>query len=345
MLPGNLNMLVGVAGFLAMESSRSRNKSPVHSAPILKRSKSYQDVKELLLLHRRYETSALRSFRRGLTDLSISDKRGKRTRKITDGDRISTLHEETHRTSKCKQSDSLTKGKSLEDSEYLAQIISKIDGNGELSNFSSLAECVPKPNALRLPKLESIPKENKAIFYTTLPSIPALPKLKEPRTAPRIIKRVNKKYQKSDIGHYCQPDGCLTVRQLPRDHSMLRDFGAINAVEVANYSTEDSPTLCITSSVDVASTEQHKASTEQLLWLVPVVEQSGEQPFRLTKSAGSELDVRRRVSNKEKKGSEKRHEDKEESKTPKYKRNVHFSEYLHEIHLYTPLSTKRTSKT
>ena len=103
----------------------------------------------------------------------------------------------------------------------------------------------------------------------------------------------------------------------------------------------------ITQSPKTLITTEAISTDEGCLWLVPVV--NIEIPsYRLAKwneiengNLTTEEDQHKRLLKLQAGvGPGRASEDSQ----PKYKRNVHFSEFLHEIHLYSPISTTQSAR-
>ena len=318
------------------------------SSSSMKDKRSYKDLQELLLLHRRYEEKAVRIFRKGLSDTNRTD------------------HDEKHATQTCKRlgnpatSKGLTETRArhkkplstssnlhhgdlsepiyLNDQEYLKQLLLKSEAYGNLNDEHNVTHFEDRARLI-LPKLEGIPPENKEIFYTTLPKMPPLPKLRDSKF--NTVKPHRKKThdRQSQSSRRNEPstfaaETCLTVRQLPRDHFMLHDSSSIPAVQ-------QFPRISQPREIDLSS--EAITTDEGLLWLVPFVNIE-IPPYRLAKwndlenGSSTTVEVRHKESQNGVSSDKREIEDSQ----PKYKRNVHFSEFLHEIHLYSPISTQST---
>lgn len=315
-----------------------------------KDKRSYKEVEELLLLHRRYEQNALRLFRKGLTVEEAPElARQAPTRAITTDTALNKSSTET-RGKQMKHSSKLyredtTEPLYLNDKDYLKQLLLRDDANGTVVDRWEPQKWDNTSRAqLRLPKLESIPPENKEIFYTTLPKVPPLPKLKETKvkaTKPHRKKK-RSRYNSVTVPSTFSSAKCLTVRQLPSDHFLLHDFepgtksSSISSVPRLPRITQSSKTI----------TTEAISADEGCLWLVPVV--NIEIPsYRLAKW--------NEIENGNLSTEEDQHKELLEIQAgvdpgrvievsqPKYKRNVHFSEFLHEIHLYSPMSTTQSA--
>ena len=305
-----------------LTASEPRAKLPPAESSVWKRSKHYRDVRELLLLHKRYEVDAMRALKRSKT--SIDQDKEKRRQRIARTASAGGNAGVSLEPRKDKKKNSVCGM----DSGYLSQIMSGIGSDRGLK----LVTTPPRPKALRLPKLDCIPQGSKAIFYTNLPCMPALPSVKEPKSSPRSAKRINRTDHKSGVRQYALPEGCLKVRQLPSDHAMLRDGGSVTAS--GNNDCSKSALQIANRSDDISGERSHTAVGEGLYWLVPVLDESS---FRLNRKSGE------KPTNKYNNDRAKKQGTSQETATPKYKRSVHFSEFLHEVHLYTPVSTKHES--
>jgi len=323
------------------------------STPV-KDKRSYKEVQELLLLHRRYEEKAVRLFRKGLSDEETPDMKRQPHAQSTANTLLSNGSADTRGNLKYSSKlhrKNLTKPLHHNDNDYLEHLLFKNDANRNFVDRSVTQSKWEDNNSraqLRLPKLEGIPPENKEIFYTALPKMPPLPKLKETKVKaikpPRKKKRSwhNSRKELSSLSS----ETCLTIRQLPRDHFMLHDFGngANSSSSISNVPTFPR----ITRPIERDLSSEAITSDEGRLWLVPIVDI--EIPsYRLAKwneiengSLSIEEDKRRELQQlKGGAGSDKRAI---EDSQPNYKRNVHFSEFLHEIHLYSPISTAQSAR-
>jgi len=314
------------------------------SSSSVKDKRGYKNLQELLLLHRRYEEKAVRIFRKGLSDANRGDQRHA-TNKTQTGKQLanpatgSGLTEET-RTQRKKPSsnlhyEDLSKPIYLNDQEYLKQLLLKSEANGKIFDEHNVTHSEDRAQLI-LPKLEGIPPENKEIFYTTLPKMPPLPKIKDSKFSsvkPHRKKAHDRQLSRRDEPSTFAAETCLTVRQLPSDHFMLHDSSSISAV--SQFPRISPPREIDLSSEAITTDEGH-------LWLVPFVNIE-IPPYRLAKwnelenGSSSTEGVRHKEAAQNGVSSDKREI---EDSQPKYKRNVHFSEFLHEIHLYSPISTQ-----
>lgn len=314
-------------------------------------SRTYKDVQELLLLHRHYEQKAMHLFRKGLSVEETSDvirrSHAQLSSKNSSFDKSSTDTRE-------KRKDSTTH-LYFNDRDYLKQLLLKDTGQSVDFVDCSLAPKRTDTHSrtqLRLPKLDSIPPENKEIFYTTLPKMPPLPKLKE-KNVPSIKLHGKKKRNRQASCNESRPfsgsaEKCLSIRQLPRDHFMLRDYGGStlsSMLKVPKISRSSRP-----SEIELNS-EGSADADKGCVWIVPVVN-IDVPPYRLENWKEIENEAgfltkgnKHSIEKQQLQVGLHRSERKEnEDSEPKYKRNVHFSEFLHEIHLYSPNSTSQSAR-
>lgn len=316
------------------------------SPSAVKDKRSYKEVQELLLLHRRYEEKAVRIFRKGLSDANRADEKQANRKpqaceQLVSDNGLTESRAPRKKASPKQQHEDLSKPISLNDKDYLKQLLLKSDGNGNFVDDRIVTHSEDRAQ-LVLPKLEGIPPENKEIFYTTLPKIPPLPKIKDSRVntiKPHRKKKRNPQNSRNEPSTFTA-ETCLTVRQLPRDHFMLHDFG--NGKNCSSMSSVPKfPRITSPREIDLSS--EAITTDEGHLWLVPFVNIE-IPPYRLAKwnelESGS-LSIEG-VRPKEIQNSVGSVGKKIEDSQPKYKRNVHFSEFLHEIHLYSPISTQST---
>ena len=313
-----------------------------------KDKRNYKEVQELLLLHRRYEEKAVRLFRKGLSVEETSDaKRQARAKPSTICSALDTASTEPHGNllSPKLHCGDFMKPLYLNDKDYLKQLLLKDDANAKFSDHS-LAGTHNRAQ-LRLPKLESIPPESKEIFYTTLPKMPPLPKIKETKVKAMKPQRKEKRsrHHSSTRSNTLSSETCLTIRQLPRDHFMLHDsFGSVGNSSSLNVATL--PHITRPNEINLSS---ETISTDKgCLWLVPFVNIE-IPPYRLAKWNEIESGCFAIEEDKPKELQKLKagvHSDGRiiEGSRPKYKRNVHFSEFLHEIHLYSPISTAQSAR-
>ena len=130
-----------------------------------KDQRSYKEVEELLLLHRRYEKNALRLFRKGLTVEEAPDLARQATTPLSATDTAvnkgstETRGKQKKNSSKVHREDT-TKPLYLNDKDYLKQLLLR---DGVNSTVVDRSEPQKRDNTsraqLRLPKLESIPPE------------------------------------------------------------------------------------------------------------------------------------------------------------------------------------------
>lgn len=313
------------------------------SATTVKDKRSYKEVQELLLLHRRYEEKAVRIYRKGLSDANRSDEGQTNTGRLEPREQqmvINSSHGGLTKTrtrhkkfSQKLQHDELPKQLYINDQDYLRQLLLKRDSYEDIGDSNTVLHSGDRAQ-LRLPKLEGIPPENKEIFYTTLPKMPSLPKLKDRKVGSinphRKKKRFRQNYQRGESSTF-SADNCLTIRQLPRDHFMLHNQSASLASLPTNFPVGITP-----------PSPERMTMDEGQLWLVPFVNIE-IPPYRLAKwneVENGRLSVEgagyREIQNNEESSNDRNNGG---ATQPKYKRNVHFSEFLHEIHLYSPLST------
>ena len=317
------------------------------SSSSMKDKRGYKDLQELLLLHRRYEEKAVRIFRKGLSDANRADEK-QATNRTQTCKRLANpatsngltetraRHKKPSSTSSNLQYGDLSKPIYLNDKEYLRQLLLKSEANSNLKNEHNATHFEDRAQLI-LPKLEGIPPENKEIFYTTLPKMPPLPKLRDSKfntVKPHRKKTHNRQSTRRNEPSTFAAETCLTVRQLPRDHFMLHDSSSISAVQ--QFPRISPPREIDLSSEAITTDERH-------LWLVPFVNIE-IPPYRLAKwnelenGSSSTEGVRHKESQNGVSSDKKEIKDSQ----PKYKRNVHFSEFLHEIHLYSPISTQST---
>ena len=321
------------------------------SSSSMKDKRGYKDLQELLLLHRRYEEKAVRIFRKGLSDANRTDEKHATNRTQTfkhlanpatsNGlTETRARHKKPSSTSSNLQHGDLSKPINLNDQEYLRQLLLKSEATSNRLNDEHNATHFEDRAQLILPKLEGIPPENKEIFYTTLPKMPPLPKLRDSKfntVKPHRKKTHNRQSSRRNEPSTFAAETCLTVRQLPRDHFMLHDSSSISAVQPF-------PRISPPREIDLSS--EAITTDEGHLWLVPFVNIE-IPPYRLAKwnelenGSSSTEGVSRHKESQNGVSSDKRVREIENSQ-PKYKRNVHFSEFLHEIHLYSPISTQST---
>ena len=314
------------------------------SPSAVKDQRSYREVQELLLLHRRYEEKAVRIFRKGLSDANRADeKQANRRPQATEetanpvsNNGLTELRGRRKKSSPKLQHEDLSKPIYLNDKDYLKQLLHKSDANGNFVDDRIVTYSKDRAQ-LVLPKLEGIPPENKEIFYTTLPKMPPLPKIKDSKIntmKPHRKKKRNLQNFRNEPSTFAA-ETCLTVRQLPRDHFMLHDDINPSSVSVV----PKIPRIRPPQEVELSS-EAMTADEGQHLWLVPFVNIE-IPPYRLAKwnelENGSLSIEGSRL--KEMQNGVTSDRTKIEDSQPKYKRNVHFSEFLHEIHLYSPVST------
>lgn len=313
------------------------------SSSAVKDNRSYKEVQELLLLHRRYEEKAVRVFRKGLSDANRADEKhannrpqpGKQLANPASSNGLTETRARRKKPSTNLHDEDLSKPIYLNDQEYLKQLLLKSDANGNILDEHIVTHSEDRAQLI-LPKLEGIPPENKEIFYTTLPKMPPLPKIKDSKVNTIKLhskKKRNRKYSRNEPSTFTA-ETCLTVRQLPRDHFMLHDSSSISAVP--QFPRISPPREIELSSEAITTDEGH-------LWLVPFVNIE-IPPYRLAKwnelENGSYSTEGVRLKEMQNGVSSDKREI--ENSQPKYKRNVHFSEFLHEIHLYSPISTQST---
>lgn len=322
------------------------------SAAAVKDKRSYKEVQELLLLHRRYEEKAVRIFRKGLSDANRTDEKQTNDAKRLEPPReqiandssnggLTEMRTRHNKASTKLQHDELPKPLYLNDKEYLRQLLLKRDPNENFVDNHTATHSEDRAQ-LRLPKLEGIPPENKEIFYTTLPKMPPLPKIKDSKVSGinqhRKKKRSQQNYRHNQSSTF-SAESCLTIRQLPRDHFMLH--GGVNqSASVSTLPTAFPSGITPPREIDLSS--EARTMDEGHLWLVPFVNIE-IPPYRLAKwndLGNGSLSVEGAVYKETQNINNSSHNKEiEEPTKPKYKRNVHFSEFLHEIHLYSPIST------
>lgn len=317
-----------------------------------KDKRNYKEVQELLLLHRRYEEKAVRLFRKGLSVAETPDTKRQahaQPTTITALDKASTeTHGNLKKLSPRLHCGDFTKPLYLNDKDYLKQLLLEDEANGKFSDRSVAQRLDGNHNRaqLRLPKLDSIPPENKEIFYTTLPKMPPLPKIKETKVKAVKPRRKEKRgrHNSSTRSNTLSSETCLTIRQLPRDHFMLHDFGSVGNSSSLNVPAL--PHIIRPREIDLSS---KTASTDEgCLWLVPFVNIE-IPPYRLANWNEIESGCFSAVEDEPKELQKLKagvHSDGRtiEGSRPKYKRNVHFSEFLHQIHLYSPISTAQSAR-
>lgn len=313
------------------------------SSSAVKDNRSYKEVQELLLLHRRYEEKAVRVFRKGLSDANRADEKhannrpqpGKQLANPASSNGLTETRARRKKPSTNLHDEDLSKPIYLNDQEYLQQLLLKSDANRNILDEHIVTHSEDRAQLI-LPKLEGIPPENKEIFYTTLPKMPPLPKIKDSKVNTIKLhskKKRNRQYSRNEPSTFTA-ETCLTVRQLPRDHFMLHDSSSISAVP--QFPRITPPREIELSSEAITTDEGH-------LWLVPFVNIE-IPPYRLAK--WNELEngsySTEGVRHQEMQNGVSSDKREIENSQPKYKRNVHFSEFLHEIHLYSPISTQST---
>ena len=314
------------------------------SSSSVKDKRGYKDLQELLLLHRRYEEKAVRIFRKGLSDANRADEKhatnttqtGKQLANSATIDGLTEMRARHKKPPSNLHHEDLPKPIHLNDQEYLKQLLLRSEANGNIFDEHNVTRSANRAQLI-LPKLEGIPPENKEIFYTTLPKMPPLPKVKD--TKFNTVKPHRKKTHKRQSSRRNEPstfaaETCLTVRQLPSDHFMLHDSSSISAVP--QFSRISPPREIDLSSKAITTDEGH-------LWIVPFVNIE-IPPYRLAKLNGLEngRSSTEGVRHKETQNGVSSDKREIENSQPKYKRNVHFSEFLHEIHLYSPISAQST---
>lgn len=313
------------------------------SSSAVKDNRSYKEVQELLLLHRRYEEKAVRVFRKGLSDANRADEKhannrpqpGKQLANPASSNGLTETRARRKKPSTNLHDEDLSKPIYLNDQEYLQQLLLKSDANRNILDEHIVTHSEDRAQLI-LPKLEGIPPENKEIFYTTLPKMPPLPKIKDSKVNTIKLhskKKRNRQYSRNEPSTFTA-ETCLTVRQLPRHHFMLHDSSSISAVP--QFPRISPPREIELSSEAITTDEGH-------LWLVPFVNIE-IPPYRLAK--WNELEngsySTEGVRHQEMQNGVSSDKREIEDSQPKYKRNVHFSEFLHEIHLYSPISTQST---
>ena len=328
------------------------------SSSSVKEKRNYKEVQELLLLHKRYEEKAVRLFRKGLSDTSRAEETRDRKRRscAQSAADLNAFDNGSTKARVCRKKYSPNlhhkdshKPHYLNDKDYLKQILLKSDDNLNFPDRSVAQihwEDTTTRAQLRLPKLDSIPPENKEIFYTTLPKMPPLPKLKDTKaeTVKSHRKKKRNRHNSCNETNTFSSETCLTVRQLPRDHFMLHDFG--NGTSSSSTISTASSFPRITAQREMDITSKAITSEEGRLWLVPIVNIE-IPPYRLAKwnevengNSSAEEDKLKTLQIKGVRSDNRTVEDSH----PKYKRNVHFSEFLHEIHLYSPISTAQSAR-
>lgn len=316
------------------------------SATTMKDKRSYNEVQELLLLHRRYEEKAVRIFRKGLSDTNKLDEGQTNAGRLQPREQQMAINSSNSgsaktltrhkKTSKKLPHDELPKPLYINDKDYLRQLLLKRDPYEDIADSNTVSHSEDRAQ-LRLPKLEGIPPENKEIFYTTLPKMPSLPKIRDSKVGSinprRKKKRISQNYQRGESSTFSAAN-CLTIRQLPRDHFMLQNQSTSITSLPTNFPVGISP-----------QSPERMTMDEGQLWLVPLVNIE-IPPYRLARwneVENGSLTVEgagyRETQNNEESSNNKSSGG---LRQPKYKRNVHFSEFLHEIHLYSPISTHST---
>lgn len=316
-----------------------------------KENRTYKEIQELLLLHRRYEKKALRLFRKGLSADTCTDvtkrPRASLAPKNNNALNKSSAERQEKQRSYSQERKDLTTQLHLSDKDYLRQLVVKDAKVSSVDNsVAPKGDYTHSRTQLRLPKLEGIPPENKEIFYTTLPKMPPLPKLKEKKVAATKShgkKKRNHKTSCNETGTFTasSAETCLNIRQLPGDHFMLRDFGNGSAVNTSSSMIKVPKILA--SEEELSS--KALGTEEGYVWIVPVVNIE-IPPYRLENwkeidSVGlpikEDKDLQRPTA-----GPGRSEINENKNLEPRYKRNVHFSEFLHEIHLYSPVSTSQS---
>ena len=326
------------------------------------------DVQELLVMHKRLEENAFRRvIGRGLLDLEPccrSVKSGNNS-----GKKFSSIGANVSRNfnkaSQTAEQDKLRKTKYSSGKGYLDQLMTKEKishqhGNEHTAGLLDLRKSsndISKSTSLRLPKFTSLPPENKEIFYTRLSCISALSRLPEIKmqtrqtTTRKVTRKTQIKYgQSNELG-----ESCLHVRALLGNDNEL---SAITAVGSAN-TEKNERTMSFPSVKEIFATEKadkkQGARQTNLLYLFPTENHTKLERFRLSSGARGTVPVTmRNITQRAPQQTERAvmvengagnllAKINDENNKLKDKRNVHFSEFLHEVHLYSPYTASEKS--
>ncbi|XP_032230662.1 uncharacterized protein LOC116614133 [Nematostella vectensis] len=277
--------------------------------------KQREDFKKLLDLHKRFEDHATRIIRHGVVEI----------RETESGAPASQVPASTI--------DLLPRKKFLNDREYMKELFYRNDV--VVTGPESVNTNPRKANFLRLPVLDGISSENKAIFYTALPRIPSLKVSTVNARKPKDVLNRRKKVQKDT--HWEEKS-----KKLIRDtKKCLKVMPLLSNGEHPNsiFTSVDGGNHIIGFPVlpgiaPESSQSDIRGVTDIQVWVIPYGGHVTLQEIGLKGKA---------VKAKDKAGSR----DKRKRKTdvaPKYKKNVHFSEFLHEVHLYSPAPTRSRRK-
>ena len=206
----------------------------------LAKSQFLKDAEELLVMHKRFEQNAVKRMYTygGLVDLE------NHCRKFY-GSSSAPISSTRSRADKMLQRDRRWNLSCFNDHGYLDHLLPKkehfqrnVNRNEKIEsgllNLRKTSARFPdkQSNALRLPKFNSLPPENKEIFYTRLSQIPSLPRFPEIKTQTKQVpkrKATKNRQLKFDLNPFQPAENCLQVRALLRN-SAKRDGSGEDSV-------------------------------------------------------------------------------------------------------------------
>lgn len=337
--------------------------------------KQLQDAHELLIMHKRFEQNAARRMfdRGGLADLGhqCQSFQTSNSRIAHNRDRIpnrfpNVLQGVDH-------GKKLRKSKCFKDNGYLEQLVPKReishppDKNENID--SRLLDLSPNHNSkdhqsnlLRLPKFSSLPPENKEIFYTQLSHIPSLPRFPEIKTQIKqsAKRKVTQKRQLKDDSNQLEADKCLQIHALLRNRKAFHDNTAASSgktVKLMNFpsarelfNSQKAKTKRDGSNLNVLNflSAENKVTPKIFRWsnfadgqTIPGTSVKdmnfSNAPHKTASVAVMEKTVGSTILKEKLTAAECK------KLNVKLQRTVRFSEFLQEVHFYSPINGSDTS--
>lgn len=170
-----------------------------------------QSIYQLIKLHKRFEQDAVRNRRNGYVSPEV------------DTLNMKTASEGRVTTEKLKHSHFLKRNSHVDD-DYFQELL-----RAQLSEKEDELNLKKEQFALKLPKLPNISPENKAIFYTALPSVPSI--------KGSDVKRYQSQKQKLRNQFFYGVNSFIKIRPLLGDDDVNRDVQAISKVTESNCMT------------------------------------------------------------------------------------------------------------
>lgn len=301
------------------EEDKISKKSPKRNEDFHSTNRRTRDLQQLILLHKRFEEDALRFFRRGY----VSPPRNS-TENKPEETRLNFARDLSRR----MMLGYFPRVDYGNDDDYMMELLGNYEGGKLDKNHGFKSERL----ALKLPRMETISAENKAIFYTTLPKIPSFPAKTENKRNRGIHSFRNRNVPKSRSSR-SKDESFFKIKPASlswKGESFFEDLNAIGKVRESNCK-RGSQIQVVLPKVS-AKKDANRKEVDEKRGL------PNQTEHRLTLEGDSGV---KNISKKTELLEEKTKEKLLRKGDGKNDKTVQFCELLHEVHLYSPSMPSR----